>query len=128
MPTWMLWLLTGVILWFLYKKIKSGKNAMFQNLSNDAFSEKMKNADHVVLDVRTDAEYASGHLPKAKLINVMDASFSGKVDALDKSKTYLVYCRSGSRSRGACEIMASRGFQVFNLDNGIMGWNGPVER
>ncbi|HMY37123.1 MAG TPA: rhodanese-like domain-containing protein, partial [bacterium] len=73
-------------------------------------------------------EYASGHLPKAKLINVMDASFSGKVDALDKSKTYLVYCRSGSRSRGACEIMASRGFQVFNLDNGIMGWNGPVER
>lgn len=127
MPTWMLVLIAGVILWFLYKK-KSGKNAMFQNLSNETFSEKMKNVDHVVLDVRTDAEYASGHLPKAKLINVMDASFGGKVDALDKSKTYLVYCRSGSRSRGACEIMASRGFQVFNLDNGIMGWNGPVER
>jgi rhodanese-related sulfurtransferase len=51
-----------------------------------------------------------------------------KVSELDKTKEFLVYCRSGGRSGMACGLMAKNGFdKLNNLKGGIMAWNGPVE-
>lgn len=101
---------------------KTKKN--YENLSATAFKQMMK--DHpeaVILDVRTAPEFKQGALPKAKNIDLMDAQFSQKINALDKTKPYLVYCRSGNRSGSACKFMGENGFtQVYNLAGGMMGW------
>jgi rhodanese-related sulfurtransferase len=50
-----------------------------------------------------------------------------KIENFDKSKMYLVYCRSGSRSVAACQILESVGIKnVYNLTGGITDWNGDI--
>ena len=43
---------------------------------------------------------------------------------LDKSKKYIIYCRSGARSSFACKILEENGFNVINLEGGIISWIG----
>lgn len=57
-------------------------------------------------------------------IDLMSGDFDKRVAALDKDKTYLVYCRSGNRSAQACGIMASKGLKSANLIGGVMRWRG----
>ena len=47
--------------------------------------------------------------------------------ALDKSKSYFIYCRSGARSGQACQLLNQMGIKAtYNLDGGILSWNGDV--
>ena len=64
----------------------------------------------VVIDVRTPAEYAAGHIAGAQNIDVEAADFAAKISTLDKEAPYLLYCRSGRRSAIAAEEMAKAGF------------------
>ena len=85
--------------------------------------KNLKNKNFVILDVRTPAEYADGHLANATNIDFKATDFADKVGKLDKSKTYLVYCHSGHRSASAIEIMKTQSFQtLYNLDGGITQW------
>ena len=70
-----------------------------------------------VIDVRTPAETSAGHLEGAILFDIYDAAFIDKLATLDKSANYFLYCRSGSRSGQAIEIMKEAGFTGV-LDNG----------
>lgn len=79
--------------------------------------EELKNKEEYrVLDVRTDKEYEAGayenviHIPLDDLRN--------RLDELDKSKTYLAYCRTGLRSYIACRILTQNGFKVKNITGG----------
>lgn len=77
----------------------------------------------VVIDVRTPAEFAEGHLDRAELIDLSAAEFRDRIAQLDRSATYLVYCRSGNRSGQATAIMGELGFHtVYDLDGGIVAW------
>lgn len=77
----------------------------------------------VVLDVRTPAEFAAGHLEGAVNIDVESSDFAAKVGELDKGTTYAVYCRSGNRSRVATQAMQQMGFtSLYDLDGGINDW------
>lgn len=79
--------------------------------------------DFVVLDLRTPAEFQSGHLEGAVMIDYYAPSFAEKLQQLDKSKTYLIYCRSGNRSGKALDLFKKLGFQsVYNMAQGINGW------
>ena len=73
-------------------------------------------AGTVVVDVRTPAEFASGHLEGAINIDVQAADFEARLAELDPAGTYYVYCRSGNRSGQAIDRMAARGFT--ELTNG----------
>lgn len=85
------------------------------------------NQNYELLDCRTPGEYHTGHIPGARLVDLMDPAFREKVEQLDKTKTYYVYCRSGSRSMTACRIMADSGIEdVHNVKFGLMGWQGPL--
>jgi len=64
----------------------------------------------VIIDVRTPAEYAAGHIAGAQNIDVEAADFASKIASLDKEAPYLLYCRSGRRSAIAAEEMAKAGF------------------
>lgn len=91
---------------------------------------KRYNEDHnaVLLDVRTEGEYYQGHIPNSILIDIYKGQgFIYKIDELDKSKNYYVYCRSGARSGQACRIMNKLGFDnAYNLVGGIINWKGDI--
>lgn len=77
----------------------------------------------IVVDVRTPAEFAEGHISRAVVADIQDASFGNVVAQLDRSATYLVYCHSGNRSGQATAFMAELGFtNVNDLDGGISAW------
>lgn len=79
--------------------------------------------DIVTIDVRTPDEVASGTIGDALAIDWNSADFAETVAVLDRSQAYLVYCRSGNRSRGAVEKMLDLGFEeVYELEGGIVAW------
>ena len=86
-------------------------------------SQAKTDTSAVILDVRTPAEYAEGHLEGAKQLDYLNAeAFDAGVKSLDKANTYYVYCRSGRRSHGACEKMKAQGFKVFDMEGGYLNW------
>ena len=104
---------------------------MFQNVDNKQFKELFKKANTLVLDVRTPKEVSEGYIPQAKyFLDINDASFESELVKLDKTKNYLVYCRSGARSARACRLMEEKGFkgELYNLAMGITGWDGDVKK
>lgn len=64
----------------------------------------------IVIDVRSAAEFAEGHVPGAVNLDINNGSFQAKLSSLDNSVGYALYCRSGSRSAMAAELMATAGF------------------
>jgi phage shock protein E len=72
----------------------------------------------VIIDVRTPAEFASGHLEGAVNIDVQSPDFAAQIMELDPSGEYFVYCRSGNRSGQAIAQMTQMGFDGNNLTNG----------
>ena len=86
-------------------------------------------ANAVILDVRTESEVEEGFIPNALHIDIhMGQGFIDGVNALDKTKNYYVYCRSGGRSAQACAIMNQMcGIEnAYNLLGGFMNWEGEV--
>ena len=80
-------------------------------------------AEFVILDVRTPEELAEGHVSGAENVNVMASDFESRLGALSRGKTYLVYCRTGSRSAKAVQAMERLGFRsVYHMFEGIVGW------
>lgn len=80
-----------------------------------------KNPDRIILlDVRTEGEYAAEHIPWA--INIPKNVLENRLDELDNSKTIIVYCKSGGRSRAASETLAQHDFSVYNMLGGINAW------
>ena len=93
------------------------------NIDVAEFRERLDDPNTVLLDVRTPREWADGKIEAAIEMNVQDENFAEQLQTLDKSKTYLVYCRSGRRSATAAEIMVDNGFtSVYNLEGGYLAW------
>lgn len=98
-----------------------------KNIYSEEFENLAQDSKSVVLDVRTQDEVNSGAIPGAINIDMFSPNFMQQIQQLDKSKTYLVYCRSGNRSRSACGAMASLGFdKLYNLIGGIGAWTGDL--
>jgi rhodanese-related sulfurtransferase len=83
-----------------------------------------------VIDVRTPAEFAEGHIAGAVNIDVEASDFAGQIKALDPKAPYFVYCRSGRRSAIAADQMAGAGFTDI-VDGGgladLVAAGAPVE-
>jgi len=77
----------------------------------------------VVLDVRENNEYHSGHILNS--IHIPQSSLAKRITELEKykSRPIIVGCRSGHRSGHACGLLKKRGFEnVYNLSGGVMAW------
>jgi len=75
----------------------------------------------VVLDVRNQSEYDTGHIRNTKLIPVW--ALPTRLNELNPSDTILVYCKAGSRSAVACQTLVNNGFtDVYNMIGGITAW------
>lgn len=86
-------------------------------------NERAGKPDFVILDVRTPEEFSGGHLAGAVNLDVQAKDFEKKLRALDRNKSYLVYCRTGNRSRMATIAMEALGFRsIFHMNEGIVKW------
>lgn len=76
----------------------------------------------VLIDVRTPAEYASGHVDAA--ITVPLQTIPEKMTELEAYKGNTVYmiCKAGGRSANACQFLSAHGFDVVNVMGGTGGW------
>lgn len=64
----------------------------------------------IILDVRTPAEFAEGHLEGAELLDLNGGQLSAAISTMDQDAQYFVYCRSGNRSAQAVQVMKDAGF------------------
>jgi phage shock protein E len=77
----------------------------------------------IILDVRTDQEFASGHISGAQQMNFYDSDFKSQLETLDPDVPVYIYCRSGGRSGKAASMMKAMGFRaVYNLEGGVGAW------
>lgn len=77
----------------------------------------------VILDVRTPAEFAAGHIESAVNIDFYKSDFQARIKELDRATPYLIYCHSGSRSNKTYGFMERENFKtVLHLDGGISSW------
>lgn len=83
----------------------------------------------VVIDVRTTEEFVNGHVQGATLMSFEDPNFQEQVSKLDKRKTYLLYCASGSRAGKALRYFKSFGLKAQNLGglDSLKSQGVPVE-
>ena len=100
-------------------------------MSVDEFEMLWQAKTNVVLDVRTEKEFAAGHIPGATNFNINATDFDEKLAKLDKTKSYLVHCAPGVRSARASEKMKRAGFQSVTICPPVSGLETagkPVEK
>ena len=80
-----------------------------------------KTEDYLLVDVRTEEEYQSGHIPTA--VNIPYTEIGEKIPVEDKSALIIVYCRSGNRSAIAKDTLQEKGYNRIIDFGGIDRWN-----
>ena len=109
---------------YVYSQRRS--SARFESMDNAEFATLIADTTVQLVDVRTPAEFAAGHIPEAKNIDVRGDNFDREAKAtLSKERPVAVYCRSGARSKTAARRLVAMGYRVYELNTGFMNWNGP---
>ncbi len=106
----------------------SAQKKSFKEINTTQMMELIQQENVVAVDVRTPGEIADGYITGTNVfIDYNSDTFKEEVAKLDKSKTYVVYCRSGNRSTKALNIMSDLGFlKLYELEDGINGVDNPT--
>ena len=102
------------------------ENSYRQVSMADAIAMMEEETGYVILDVRTQSEFADRHIPGA--INIPNETIgAAEIPELpDKQQLILVYCRSGNRSKQALEKLAALGYTNIVEFGGINDWPGET--
>lgn len=92
------------------------------SLKDAAFLSELTTDNYMLVDVRTPAEYAEGHVAGAVNLPLQDLDADLTNSPPDPGKKIIVYCRSGSRSAKAAAIFVRHGFFVLDA-GGVMNAN-----
>ena len=92
----------------------------------DAMAQMVDGEDYILLDVRTQAEYAEGHIPGAICLPNETIGSEPPAELPDREQTILVYCRSGRRSAEAAQKLADMGYVNVLEFGGIADWTGEI--
>ena len=101
---------------------------MYQQISQETAKQMMDEHTVLVLDVREQSEYDSGHIPGAVLLpvgTIAEDTAAAVIDELDT--VVLVYCRSGNRSKTASQALADLGYTNVYEFGGINDWPYEIE-
>ena len=97
--------------------------AEYEMISQDEAKRLMDTErNYVIIDARTEQEFAEGHIAGAILIPEYEISERAPGELKDKDQLILVYCRSGRRSKIAAEALASLGYTNVKEFGGIITW------
>lgn len=95
----------------------------FSSLDPKTFIAMQEDRKGTLIDIRTPAEYAEHHLHGAINFDFYSVDFEKQLENLDKTHPYFIYCRTGSRTNTAMDIMKSLKFQeVYDMKGGIIAW------
>ncbi|MBQ8298745.1 MAG: rhodanese-like domain-containing protein [Clostridia bacterium] len=83
-------------------------------------------SNFIILDVRTEEEFAEGHIENAILIPDYEIASKAEEVLKDKSQLILVYCRSGRRSQLAAEALVELGYTNVKEFGGIIDWKHEI--
>ena len=106
----------------------ASSESSYQQISQEEAKEMMDTQDVIILDVREQDEYDSGHIPGAVLLPVgtIDKETAAEVIP-EKESTVLVYCRSGNRSKTTSSALAELGYTNIYEFGGINTWPYETE-
>ena len=111
-------------------KVLDGEGMLnsYHQISQAEAKEMMKKDDgHVIVDVRRQDEYDSGHIPGAILIPNESIGTEKPESLPDLNQIILVYCRSGNRSKQAAQKLFDMGYTNIYEFGGISTWDGEIE-
>ncbi len=120
---WMLIIALFVILGMLFFNLFGGRLRGYQAVGPADSVNLINHEEAIVLDVRENKEYQSGHILNS--IHIPQSALAKRITELEKykSRPIIVGCRSGSRSSFACGLLKKQGFEnVYNLSGGVMAW------
>ena len=101
--------------------------ASYRQISTqEAVTMMAEETDYIILDVRTQEEFASGHIPDAISIPNEAIGTTEIPELPNKDQLILVYCRSGNRSKQASEKLAALGYTNIVEFGGINSWSGEI--
>jgi rhodanese-related sulfurtransferase len=128
---WLVLLFLGsgaVLAWPEIQKLVGGSN----EVGTLEATRLLNQATTLVLDVRDAAEFAAGHLPRARHIPLKELPERLAEIGKYKERAVLVTCRSGPRAGAATSVLKRAGFNtVYQLKGGIAAWQQaslPVEK
>ena len=93
---------------------------------NAGVKEALATPGAILLDVRTPAEYAAGHIPKSRNLP-LDCIGDMAKDYPDQSCAYFLYCQSGMRSQQAAAALRNMGYEHITNIGGIAAYRGRLE-
>jgi thioredoxin len=119
-------ILSLLFVYFLLISCQGQTSKTVETIDGKTYADKLSTTENPqLLDVRTPEEYAVEHLENASNVNWNGDDFVAKAEKLDKSKPVFVYCKVGGRSNQAAIKLLELGFkEIYNLDGGIMKWQG----
>ena len=99
---------------------------MIKGISARELQEKIESGEKVnLIDVRESFELAQGKIPGVKHIPL--GEIPDRYEELDKNEHYYLVCHSGARSGNACLYLTQLGYNVTNMDGGMLDWRGKIE-
>ena len=100
----------------------------YQQITQEEAKEMMDSQEVIILDVREQDEYDSGHIPGAVLLPVGSIDEDTAAEVIpEMDSTVLVYCRSGNRSKTASSALAELGYTNIYEFGGINTWPYETE-
>jgi len=119
-----------IIAYILFSKIMIKLNKNVKNVSGEeAVKLISENKDLIILDVRSQGEYQSGHIKGSTLMPVGD--IASRITELEKfrGKPILVHCASGGRSPKAVNVLLKNKFSpIYHMNHGLIGFNGSLKK
>lgn len=124
-------IVTGVLVALVALFFMFGGGQRYKSLTQEE-AAKIMESDHdcIILDVRTQTEYESGHIPGAVCLPIDDIhenAESVQATLPDKHQVLLIYCYAGRRAVEAAQLLSSMGYRNAYEFGGIVDWKGPVE-
>ena len=102
-------------------------DAHYTQITQEEAQEMMQLEDmHIIIDVRTQEEFNSGHIPGAICIPNETIGTDPPEELPDKDQVLLIYCRSGNRSKDASQKLANMGYTNVYEFGGINTWTGEI--
>ena len=100
-----------------------GNNATYEQITPQQAKEIMDTEqDYIIIDARTQEEFAEGHIEDEILIPEYEIKDRAEKELPDKDALILVYCRSGRRSKIASEELVNLGYTNVKEFGGIIDW------
>lgn len=101
------------------------KAELLQEIAPEEALRRVEEGDAALIDCRFEEEWELWRLKGARLIPM--EAIRERAQGLDKAREYIVYCRSGRRSRAAAFLMRQAGLNALSLEGGIAAWPYELE-